>query len=312
MSAPFVLVPISITDAMLTSSTAAEPGPGEALWNAATSYVVGQEAILTSTHRVYTNQVAGVDATPPNLALSGSTPRWKDTRATNKWACWDFRKSNQSAVVTPFTQVIRPGIFNAIKVYGLDGATLSVTVKDSPGGSVIFTTTVDLQELPIDHYDYYFGRIKTISKVLCSGITPFEDPEVTISITAGTGVTVKAGVIAIGDLRTLISVDGTGGTQWGASARPVSNSYVSLDSAGYNSINNGAKGTDMDIRIQVPIEDVNAALATLQDVLDIPASFVGSDVPSLTGLDAFGLASGSVTYEGPSYAVISVQVKGIF
>lgn len=312
MSAPYVLVPITITDAMLTSSTAAEPGTGETAWNAATSYTVGQEAILTSTHRVYTCQIAGVDATSPHLALTGNSPRWKDTRATNKWACFDFRRSNQTAVVTPLTMVLRPGIFNAIKFYGLDGAAISISIKDAPGGTVIYTYSGDLQEWPVDHYDYYFGRIKVISKLLCSDIMPYADPEVTITITASAGVTVKAGVIAIGDLRQLITVDGTGGTTYGATAKPVSNSYVGLDAAGNNVINSGPKGTDMDIRIQVPIEDVDSIMATLQDVLDIPVSWIGSTATYFTGLDAFGIGVCSVSYQGPSHAIITIQVRGIY
>ena len=312
MSAPYALVPTVITDAMLTSSTTAEPGAGETAWNAATSYVVGQEAILTSTHRVYTNLIAGVDATSPNLTLTAPTPRWRDTRATNRWAAFDTKRSNQTALVTPLTYVLRPGIFNAIAFYGLDGVTLTVSIKDTPGGTVVYTYTGDLSELPLDHYDYYFGRIRLLSKVLLSGINIYADPEVTISITAGAAVTVKAGVIAIGDLRPLLAVDDTGGTQYGASIKPVTTGYMSRDAAGNNVLNDRVNSTDMDIRIQMPIADVNAALATMQDVLSAPAAWIGSDLAEYAGLNAFGQGSGSVTYTGPGYAIISLTVRGLF
>ena len=312
MSAPNVLVPIQITDAMLTSSTAPEPAAGETAWNAATSYTVGQECILTSTHRVYACQISGVDAISPHLALTGASPRWKDIRATNRWSCLDMRRNNQTVLVTPFTMVLRPGIFNAIKFYGLDGSAISVSIKDAPGGTVFYTHSADLMELPMDHYDYYFGRIKPISKVLCSDIVPYEDPEVTITITAGTGATVKAGIIAIGDMRQLLADPEKGGTQYGASAKPVTGSYVAMDSAGYNSINSRAKGTDLDIRVQVPIEDANSALSTLQDVLDVPVSWMAGDAGNFSGLDSFGIGSGSVSYAGPEHAVISINVRGIY
>jgi hypothetical protein len=44
-------------------------------------------------------------------------------------------------------------------------------------------------------------------------------------------------------------------------------------------------------------------------VLDKPASWIGSDVPGFSGLNVYGLASGSMSYdEGRSY--MSIQVRG--
>ena len=310
MSGPFVLVPLVVTDAMLSSSTAAEPGPGETAWNAATSYVVGQEAILTTTHRVYTNLVAGVNATSPELALTGSTPRWLDTRPTNKWAAFDGQISTQTAVVTPLTYILRPGLFNALAFYGLTGGALTVSVKDAVGGTVIYSYTTDLIAPPIDHYDYYFGVIKPLTKALCKGVTPYADPEVTITITAAVGVTVKAGMIAVGDLRTLVTDSNLGGTQSGAKAKPVTYSYISTDAFGTTKIVRRNKSTDMDISVIVPAGDADSALQTIQDVLDIPAAWIGSDSPGFAGLNVFGLASGDVSYEGPVYSTITINIKG--
>lgn len=310
MSGPFVLVPNTVTGAMIGSSTAAEPSASETLWNAATSYTVGQECILTSTHRVYTNLIAGINATSPELALTGPTPRWLDTRPTNKFAAFDGQISTPTTVVTPLTYVLRPGLFNAIAMYGLDGAAITVSVKTAPGGTVVYTFSSDMTEPPLDHYDYYFGRIKTISKILCQGITPYADPEVTITITAATGVTVKAGMIAIGDLRPLVTVEGTGGTQYGASAEPVTFSYIGLDTFGNSTIKKRPSATNLDIRVEVPKEDSDSALQTIQDVLDVPACWIGSDVMYFTGLNVFGLASGRVSYEGPNHSIVSIQVKG--
>jgi hypothetical protein len=310
MSGPFVLVPLTLTDAMLSSSTIAEPAAGETLWNPATNYTVGTEVILTATHRVYENLIAGVNATSPELALTGSTPRWLDKRPTMRWAAFDSQVSTQSALVTPLTYVLLPGMFNAIAFYGLDGGTLSLSIKDAPGGTVVLTQTIDLTEPPLDYYDYYFGRIKGLTKALVKGITPYANPEVTITITAGAGVTVRAGMIAIGDLRTLVSVEATGGTRYGAKAKPITYSYISTDTFGTTSIIRRSKATDMEIVVEVPKEDTDSVLATIQEVLDVPAAWIGSDLTYFTGLNVFGLASGEVTYAGPNHSVITINVKG--
>lgn len=310
MSGPFVLVPITITDAMVTSSTAAEPDASETAWNAVTAYTVGQEAILTAPHRVYKNLLGGAHATSPELALTGDTPRWLDARPTNKWAAFDGQVDTQSELVTPLTWVLRPGMFNAIALYGLDGSALDIEIKDAPGGTVVDTLTSDLLEPPIDHYDYYFGQIRSITKVLWRDLVPYADPEVTITITAAAGVTVKAGMIAFGDLRPLVTVEGTGGTGAGARVKPKTYSYINTDVWGVTRIVRRAKATDMEIRVKVPSDDADAALATLQEVLDVPACWIGSDDTNVAGLNVFGLASGDLSYEDEEFSILQINVKG--
>lgn len=307
MSGPFVLVPLAVTTAMLTSSTIAEPASGETVWAAATSYAVGQQVIRVETHRIYENLIAGVNATLPESAPT----RWLDVGPTNRWAVFDTLVSTQSTIVTPLTFVLRPGFFNSIALYGLDGATVSVSVKDAPGGTVFYNKTIDLIEPPIDYYDYYFGVIRASIKAIFQGILPQADPELTITVSAGAGITVKAGMIAIGDLRGLMLSDGFGGTLAGAKAKPITYSYISTDAFGNTKIIKRAKATDLDIRAVVPKADTDAALLTIQSVLDIPAVWIASDQPGYDGLSVFGLASGDVTYEGPVYSTITLNIKGL-
>lgn len=311
MSGPFVLVPLTITTAMLSSSTAPEPSATETVWNAATSYTVGQEVILTSTHKVYMNLIAGVDATPPNLAIYVSTPRWLESRSTNTWMAFDTQISTQTLIASPLTFVITPGFFNAIALYGLLGTSVTVNVKDAPGGAVVFTSTIDLTNLPVDAYDYYFGPIKATTKAFFQDITPYANPEITITISAAAGSIVGVGMVAIGDLRALVSIDGSGGTQYGAKAKPVTYSYIKTDVFGTTSIIKRNKSTDMDIRVVVPNEDTDSALSTIQEVLDVPAAWIGSEVAGRAGLNVFGLASGDVSYEGPNHSIITINIKGL-
>ena len=313
MSGPFILVPLTITDAMISSSTAAEPGPGEAVWVATDDYSLGAEVILTSTHTVYENLIPGVDAISPDESIRLAVPHWLKKRPTNKWAAFDGSISTQSIVVTPLTYVLLPGLINAIAMYGLDGANYSVSVKDAPGGTVIFSETGELLEPPIDHYDYYFGRIKPLTKLFVSQLVPYENPEITITITASAGITVKAGMIALGDLRSIATDATQGGTQYGAKAKPITYSYISApDIDGHVQIIRRSSSTNLDITVQVPKEDADSALATIQEVLDVPVALIGSDVAYFAGLNVFGLISGDVSYEGPSHSIITMQSQGVF
>ena len=61
-----LIKPTAVTDAALTSCAVAEPDTGEAVWNAATAYTVGQEAIRPTLHKTYRRKVAGAGTTDPS------------------------------------------------------------------------------------------------------------------------------------------------------------------------------------------------------------------------------------------------------
>jgi hypothetical protein len=306
----FILNPTPLTTAMLSSSSITEPDTGETVWNAATSYTVGQRVILTATHRVYECLIAGVNATSPELTLALTAPRWFDYGPTNRWAAFDGMVNTPSTAVASLSYVLRPGLFNALAFYGLDGATISVSIKDAPGGTVFYTYSGALQDAPLDYYDYYFGRINTLSKLLLEGILPQADPEITITITAAAGVTVKAGMIAIGDMRQLLDDGNTGGAQYGATAEPISYSYIKTDDFGRTSIKRRNSATNMQCSVHMPQADADTALELVQDVLDVPCAVIGANVPGYAGLNVFGLVSGRLSYDGPSHAIFNLTVKG--
>lgn len=305
-----ILVPIYITNAMMVSSTIAEPDTFETEWNPATSYEVGDRIIRTTTHRVYECLIAGVNATLPEVAQTHATPRWLEYDPTNRWAAFDDVVNTGSQATTLLTYVLSPGLFNAIALYGLEGESVTVTVKDEPGGDVIYTHTASLFEPPIDYYNYYFGAIRSLKKLVMRNITPYANAEVTITITAADTVPVAVGMIAIGDMRSLITNEIEGGTQYGANAEPVTYSYINTDKFGKTTIRRRHSTTDMRVRVLLPQYDADAALLTVQEVLDVPCAWVATDEDGYQGLNVFGLGSGVLSYDGPKHATLSLTIKG--
>lgn len=307
MSKASVLAPVTITDAMISSSTIAEPAAGETLWNAATNYTQGMRAIRIQTHRIYENIIAGVNAFAPELTVADTLPRWADVGPTNKWAAFDGYVNTPSSIASSLTYVLRPGIFNSCSLYGLIGDACNISVKDAPGGTVVHTSVTDLIVPPIDHYDYYFPTsFKQLSKVFVQDLVPYADPELTITITNGVSVA-KVGMVVIGDLRPLVVEEG--GTQFGAQVKPTTYSYIKTDDFGKTTIRRRGSATDMDIRVDLSQSDSDNALLTLQEVLDVPAAWIGSDASGFAGLNVFGLASGSLSYEA-GHSLMSISVKG--
>ena len=303
-----VLVPIALTSAMLTSSTIAEPAAGETAWVSAASYTLGDQRIRSTTHRVYEALVTHTGRTDlPEV----DDVYWLDVGPTARWAAFDTEISTQSTVATNMTYVLRPGFFNAIAFYGMDGAAISLIVKDAPGGSVIYAYSGDLYNLPLDWYDYAFGLTTKRNKLILKDITPYPDAEVTITVTAGAGITVKAGMIMMGDLRPLLGEAAWGGAEYGVSAEPVNYSRITTDKYGTTSIVKGRSVTDMRGKVLMPKSNADYFLAQVQDVLSTPCAVITTDALGYDGLNVFGLLSGSMTYDSFGTASFNFLVKGL-
>ncbi|WP_282825183.1 hypothetical protein [Pelomonas sp. V22] len=309
MNGPQILVPLEITDTSLYSSTIAEPDTtiGEAAWISGHTYAIGDEAIRVETHRVYRRESAGAGTIPPE----DDTANWTDIRPTNKWAAFDGEISTQSRDTEALTYVLRPGFFNSVSVYGADGEKVRAIVKDAPGGSVIFDQEVDLIEPVPDWYEWYFSPIRAATKAVFSEILPYPDAELTISVTSSPGVAVKFGLIAVGDLRGLISGGGWGGTLGGAKAEPRSFSYIKTEIDGTTRIVKRRAATDTSFSVAMPREIADYALVCVQEVLDVPCAVIASSGPGFQGLNNFGLVSGSMSYDSFGTATLTLNVKGL-
>lgn len=303
-----VLVPLAITDVMLTSSTVAEPAAGESAWVSGGTYALGDQVIRTSTHRIYEALQAHTGRTAlPEV----DTDYWLDVGPTQRWAAFDNLISTPSETTGTLTYVLRPGFFNAISLYGLNGDTISITIKDAPGGTVFYTYTGGLTETVPDWYEWLFSPIKPLSKLVLKDILPYPDPELTLTIAAGSGITVGVGMVVIGDYRAIFGDGDWGGTEHGASAEPVTYSYIKTDAFGVTSIVRRHSATDLRVRVVMPREFADYALATVQEVLDVPACWIATDAAGYAGLNVFGLGSGALTYDSFNNAVFALSVKGM-
>ena len=295
-----VLVPVDVTDANLTSGATLEDS--SAAWNAATNYAIGDFAHRVATHRRYKCAVAGISATPPE-----SDPvKWVDYAPTNKFAMYDGYVSTRTAQASPLVNVIHAGFFNALAILGIQDATgLLVERRDAPGGPVTFTYTDSLEgSMPGDWYDFFFMPFRPKTRVLLTNLEPFWDAELTITLT-GPGV-VQVGMVAFGDMKPL------GLTQRNAKAAFSDYSYIAIDQVtGENKIKKGSAGRDLDLNATVPLDDATGVVDTLEELLGVPAVWVGTDMARFEGLFTFGLGVGAMDYDNPTECKLTVNVKGL-
>jgi hypothetical protein len=304
-----ILSPLTVTDAMVAAGTSiAEPAAGETAWVSAGTYIVGDLRIRATTHQVYECALGhtGITALPEN-----DPTRWLNKSPTQRWAPFDIYVSTAAKTVTSMTYVLLPGYFNAVALYGLTGSNITVSIKDAPAGATIFSHTSSLSEDPPGWYEFLFSPLKLMTKLILKNLPIRPNAELTIAVTTGAGNPVAIGMINVGDYRALAGDGEWGGTQFGASAEPISYSYTTVNPDGTTAIVRRTSATGMRATVMLPRDQADRALALIQEVLDVPVSWVASDIPGYAGLNVFGLGSASVNYDGYNHASLNLNVKGL-
>lgn len=179
-----VIPPITITPAMLTSSSIAEPDTsvGEVVWVSGTTYAVGDIRILVSTHKKYTRVSAGAGTIPPDLDLVN----WVESGPTNKWAMYDVYRNTATTYTGAFSTVLTPNIrADSIAIMGM--RVPDITVNVTSGGTNIYSYTATLiNRNVLDYYDYFFLDFSYKDNIVLQGVPPTIDSIITIS-SSGTG-----------------------------------------------------------------------------------------------------------------------------
>ena len=301
------LIPIPITAGMIISgTTVSEPAAGEIAWVSAGTYAIGDLRIRSTTHRVY----ACVQAHSGRAALpENDAAYWLDKAPTQRFAPFDVYTSTAATSTGSITFVIRPGYFNSLALYGLIGATYSISIKDAPGGSVIYTNSGGLSVDQIGWYEYLFAPLRIMDKLIISGLPIRPAAELTVTISAAPGASVGIGMINVGDFADLLDGADWGGPQYGATSEPVSYSYIKVNTDGTTSIVKRVAATSMRVSVQMPAAQADYALQRVRQVLDVPVSWIVNE-PGFSGLNVFGLGSAVLNYDQFGSAKMDLTVKG--
>lgn len=299
-----VIVPTTVTDSVLTSSTA--PETDYAAWSAATTYPLGQRVISTATHRIYeSGKASNLNNDPTDVVNRvGSPPWWFEVGPTNKWAMFDGLISTPTTIATPLTIVLRPGFISAIYMAGLVAESINVSIKDAPGGTVVYTYSASLENSqPPDYWEYFFMPFRQQPDLLLREIPPYYDSEITITLSSTSG-NVSCGLLTLGDIRPL------GMTEWNGEAQPKTYSRLGEDDYGNPKIIPRPSGKNMRLSAEVALADADFVEETVRGLQAVPAAWIGIDLQNFAGLRVFGLGSGSLVYENHKTCKLNLSVKG--
>lgn len=294
-----VIKPTPITAAMLISTNAAET---YAAWNGATAYVVGNIVLLTSTQRLYERLVAGTTATSPEL----DPTNWLDIAPSNKWAMFDNVVSTQTERASNLNVVIKPGLANSIALFGLSGQSITVVERDALAGSIVYTSTTNLDSSVVyDWYMYFFEPNVQISELVITDLPPYRDAHITVDLTSSS--TAKIGIASIGTFYSL------GRTQYGASIANIDYSRKETDEFGVTSFVRRAYSKRLSAQLRLNNGQINNIHNILSELRATPCPWVSvEDDSQYSALSIFGFYKDfSIEIQYFDESLCNLEVEGL-
>lgn len=300
-----VMVPIAITAGMIKTGTTIpepDPGVGEQAWVSGGTYVSGDERTFAGSIWACTTGHNSRTATP-----DVDTQYWKRLDPTNRMAPFDDYANTKAVASGSLTYVIQPGFLNGLAVYGMEGATYSVTVKDAPGGTVMRSWSGDLYDQASGFYELMFAPLVPLSQLSFDDIPLAPDAEVTITVSSNPGERVAIGSIKLGDWRQFIGDGKVGGAQYGAESERKSYTFRQYNADGTYKTIKRASSRNVSCSVVIDAEQAMYADAILGEIFDIAVPFEGSGLPRYGYLNTLGFVSGSIRAD--SYGTTSINLK---
>jgi hypothetical protein len=245
------------------------------------------------------------------IAPDQNPTHWTNIRPTNKWAAFDLYTGTKSVGTTSLSFSVQYGFFNSFALYGLEGATYSVTLTEGLGGPVYWQESGALTTHGLGWYSYYFGQRFAIDRLIFHSLPLRPNGVLNIAISGASGDTVKIGMVAAGNLNPLIGVAEWGGTDWGAEAEPITYSYIEPAEDGTLQIVKRFSATNLSATVTMPTEFADQCVKQVQDILDVPVAWVATLVQGYSGLSTFGLGSGRMKYDSFGISKFELNVRGI-
>jgi len=302
MSGMKIIKPTVITDAMLVSSSVAEPDVGEVLWIATTAYAKGFVVIRSTTHRKYERIVAGTTAILPE----NDPANWMDIGPTNRWAMFDRKVGTATKAATAITVVLRLGGISGLGALELVGRQLKASLTDSPGGTIVHSKTITLDGSVIESvYDWFFADFEQQSDAVMTDLPQhFTSGELTVELTGTAGVAI--GVLQAGQV---IEV---GRTKKGASVGISDFSKKERDQFGNFDVLERTWSKNSSMQVLTDAADFNKIYRRLASIRAVPCIYIGTDRPGFEPMITYGFYKDfgiSVDYEHSH--LLNIEIEGL-
>ena len=189
----------TIADAMLSSTTAAEPGTGEVAWNSATAYAIGDQVYLASTHRRYEARTAHTNKNPALATIDTPSADWQDIGPTNRWAMFDTLRQTGTIFTSPGVVEVEPGTrIDSVGVAGLENVD-TVLIEVIRGVDTVYSRTLTMRYRHVStFYEFCFAPFNVRTESAVFNIPPYTDATVRLTFTRAAGGELSVGAVIMG------------------------------------------------------------------------------------------------------------------
>lgn len=284
--------------AIMVSSVAEDT---RAAWSAATTYAVGDDVHLASSHRWYRSLQAGNLNKDPLT----QTTWWQDRGATNRWAAFDTTVGNQTANAESICYGLNlTDRADSVVLLNISAATVSVVMTDATDG-VVYAQEVSLIELSglTDWYSWYFEPVQRKTELALTDLPPYVSARVDICI-ADPGATPAMGEIILGLSREL------GGTQYGARLGILDYSAKQADTFGNYTILERAYSRRQSCTFWCENTALDQIYALLSTYRATPIVYLGTDENTAAILYGF-YKDFSIDLAYFSMSICSIELEGL-
>lgn len=188
-----VVLPATITPAMITANTLAEVCP---TWASGTTYANKARVVSSDGLSVYESLQNGNVAHDPLAENLDAPVYWDRVGASNRYALFDGEASLPSTASSTFSVTVRPGPVGAVGLLGMSGiSAVRMDVRDILTGEVGYTREEDLLAEGIDTPEEFFFAWPRLfaSERAWVDMPVFGLPEVTLTFSG-------SGALSIGEV----------------------------------------------------------------------------------------------------------------
>ena len=291
--------PTTLTDAMLTSSTA--PENDYAVWGSGTAYAVGSRVILTSTHRKYEALAASTGVNP-----ASDPTKWLDLGPTNRWAMFDARVGTATTRAGSLQVVLAPGAADGLALIDIEAESASVTLTVSGNQIYSRTQSLNIGGNAIDTwFAWFFEPLGKKTGLLFLDVPVYEAGVLTVTLTRDNPAdAVKCGTLLVGRQFDI------GDTEHGVDLGIIDFSRKETDQFGVTSVVERAFAKRMSARVVMQTDALDDVHRTLASIRATPVLWIGSE--SFESLTVFGFYKEfSIDLAYPTVSYCSLTIEGL-
>lgn len=301
-----VIPPITVTDAMLTSSTV--PETDYTAWSSGTTYAAEAYVRVVSAnyHKVF-QSVQNSNQNHDPVTDDGTW--WVEIGPTNRWKMFDLLRSTGTAATSVITVVITPGQrVDSIGLVGLVGT--DVAIGETVGGGGVYSYSASLNTRPTSTwYEYFFGAFSFKTALVRVDLPPISTAVITVTVVNSGGGAVEIGGVVLG-----MSVY-LGATQYDATSDALNFSTVTRDFAGNATMVQRRTVPKTNQRVVCTKDNVPKVIAVRTSLDAVPALWSGIDDADHAYFEPLLILgfyrAFPVAIDGPEHATINLELEEV-